>query len=144
MRKTTDIIIRENDKDLKFRIRQMSATESESWTFRLLMLLAQGAGKGSINDLKETTDLSAVVSLLGNVPFEKIEELLADLLKCCSIIKDNMEISLTPESVDGFIEERNTLIKLRVEAFKFNNFFQMPDMGELKQSPDITTIKRRG
>ena len=144
MRKTTDIIIIENEKELHFRIKQMSATQSESWTYRLLMLLAQGACNKSINDLKDNTDLSAVISLLGNVPFDKIEELLADLLKCCSIIKDNIEIPLNESNIDGFIEERNTLIKLRIEAFKYNNFFQMPETGGSKTSPDITTIKRRG
>lgn len=143
MRKTTDITINDGDNALRFRIKQMSATQSESWTYRLLMLLAQGAGKGSVSDLSGA-DLSAVMGLLGNVPFEKIEALLADLLKCCSIIKDGIEIQLDETNVDGFIEKRNTLIKLRVEAFKFNDFFQMPDMGGSGQSPEVTTIKRRG
>ena len=77
------------------------------------------------------------------MPFEKIEALLADLLKCCSIIKDGIEIQLDENNVDGFIEQRNTLIKLRVEAFKFNDFFQLPEMGESKTSPETTIIKRR-
>ncbi len=142
MRKTTDITIMENDTALRFRIKQMSATQSESWTYRLLMLLAQGAGKGSINELSGG-DMSSVFGMLGNVPFEKVEALLDDLLRCCSILKDGIEIQLDANNVDGFIEQRNTLIKLRIEAFKFNDFFQLPEMGGSNQSPEVTTIKRR-
>ena len=75
--------------------------------------------------------------------YEKIQELLDDLLSCCSIVKENVEVKLTEQNVDTYIESRNTLLKLRAEAFKVNDFFQTSGLDVFKnsQKPDI---KRKG
>ena len=137
MRKEIDVMLDDGGESLHFRIKQMSATQAERWTFKMMMLI--GAAGGST----EGDDLSSILATLSNAPYERIQELLTDLLSCCSIIKENVAVHLTEENVDGFISNRNTLIKLRAEAFKVNDFFQTGGLPDLGQSPAPVDIKRR-
>ena len=91
-----------------------------------------------------TDDLSAILGSLSAAPYEKIQELLTDLLSCCSIVKENVDVKLTEENVDGFISERNTLLQLRAEAFKVNDFFQTSGLNVFEKSPVQADIKRKG
>jgi hypothetical protein len=116
----------------------MSATQSERFTIKILMLI--GANGGNV----DTKSLSGLLGNLSNIPFEKIQELLDELLSCCEIVKDNIPVKLTPANVDGFISERNTLLKLRAEAFKYNDFFQMSGLNGLEAFPAQADIKRKG
>lgn len=138
MRKVVDITLTEDNEELHFRIKQMSATQAERWTFKLFLLIGGNGGK------LEGGDLSSLLSSFANVPYERIQDLLSDLLACCSIVKEGIEVKLTEDNVDGFISQRNTLIQLRAEAFKVNDFFQsngLPDLGKSQKRADI---KRKG
>ena len=135
MRKVVDWTCEDGGASLHFRIKQMSATQAERFTFKLLFLLGKGGGKVE-------NDLSALMGTLADAPYEKVQELLTELLSCCSIVKENVEVKLTEENVDGFIESRNTLLQLRAEAFKVNDFFQMSGLQGLSQSP-APDIKRK-
>ena len=137
MRKEIDVMLDDGGESLHFRIKQMSATQAERWTFKMMMLI--GAAGGSTKG----DDLSSILATLSNAPYERIQELLTDLLSCCSIIKENVAVQLTEENVDGFISNRNTLIKLRAEAFKVNDFFQTGGLPDFGQSPAQVDIKRR-
>ena len=137
MRKVVDITLDDGGESLHFRVKQMSATQAERWTFKMMMLI--GAAGGSTKG----DDLGSILATLSNAPYERIQELLTDLLSCCSIVKENVEVKLTEENVDGFISERNTLIKLRAEAFKANDFFQTGGLPDFGQSPAQVDIKRR-
>ena len=136
MRKVVDWTVEDGGASLHFRIKQMSATQAERFTFKLLFLIGKGGGKVE-------NDLSALMGTLADAPYEKVQELLTELLSCCSIVKENVEVKLTEENVDGFIESRNTLLQLRAEAFKANDFFQMSGLQGLNQSP-APDIKRKG
>ena len=118
MRKVVDWTCEDGGESLHFRIKQMSATQAERFTFKLLLLI--GANGGKI----QTGDLSSLLGSLASADYDKIQELLTELLSCCAIVKENVEVKLTEENVDGFISERNTLLQLRAEAFKVNDFFQ--------------------
>lgn len=137
MRKVVDVHLKDGDENLHFRIKQMSATQSERWTFKLLLLIGANGGK------VEGGDFSALMASLSNVPYERIQELLSELLACCSIVKENVEVPLNDENVDGFISSRNTLIQLRAEAFKANDFFQTSGLPVFGESPVPADIKRR-
>lgn len=142
MRKVSDTTLKDGENELHFKIKQMSATQAERWTFKMLFLIGGNALSGEVEGLS----LSALLSSLSSAPYEKIQELLSDLLACCSIVKDGVEIKLTETNVDGFITERNTLIQLRAEAFKANNFFQgsgLPGFSK-SQSPAPVDIRRKG
>lgn len=138
MRKVMEWECTDGGESLHFRITQMSATQSERFTIKILMLI--GANGGNV----DTKSLSGLLGNLSNIPFEKIQELLDELLSCCEIIKDNIPVKLTPTNVDGFISERNTLLKLRAEAFKHNDFFQMSGLNGLEAFPAQADIKRKG
>ena len=137
MRKVVDWTCDDGGATLHFRIKQMSATQAERFTFKLLLLIGANGGK------LETGDLSALLGSLSAAPYEKIQELLTELLSCCAIVKENVEVKLTEENVDGFISERNTLLQLRAEAFKANDFFQMSGLNVLKESQSPVDIKRK-
>jgi hypothetical protein len=115
----------------------MSATQAERFTFKILLLIGANGGKF------ETGDLSGLLGSLSSAPYEKIQELLDDLLSCCSIVKENVEVKLTEQNVDTYIESRNTLLQLRAEAFKCNDFFQTSGLNVFAQSP-APDIKRKG
>lgn len=137
MRKVVDWTCEDGGESLHFRIKQMSATQAERFTFKLLLLIGANGGK------MEAGDLSSLLGSLSAVPYEKIQELLSELLSCCSIVKENVEVKLTEENVDGFISERNTLLQLRAEAFKVNDFFQTSGLSVFGKSPVPADIKRR-
>lgn len=127
MRKETVVEIVDAGEKKKFRIRQMAATESEKFTVKMLMLVGNvGTEDNALNRLS-------------SVPYEKLQELMSALLECCSINVGGIETQLNEGNVDGFISERNTLMQLRIEAFKFNDFFQIAGFGDFGKflSPDI-------
>jgi len=138
MRKVVDWTVEDGGESLHFKIKQMSATQAERFTFKLLLLIGANGGK------VETGDLSSLLGSLASADYDKIQELLTELLSCCSIVKENVEVKLTEENVDGFISERNTLLQLRAEAFKVNDFFQTRGLPAFEQSRAPVDIKRKG
>lgn len=125
------ITLADDGENKKFRIRQMPATKAEQFTIKLMML-AGGASEGNL------------YKVLASAPYEKFQELMTALLECCSINTDGIETNLTEDNVDGFIVDKNTLMRLRIEAFKFNDFFQLSGLSELDNflAPEAD-IKRR-
>lgn len=137
MRKVVDWNCEDGGKSLHFRIQQMSATQAERFTLKVLLLIGASGGKF------EKGDLSALMASLASAPYEKIQELLSELLSCCSIVVERVETNLTEDNVDMFISERNTLLQLRAEAFKVNDFFQTSGLNVFEQSPVPADIKRK-
>ena len=137
MRKIVDWQCEDGGETRHIRIKQMSATQAERFTFKLLLLIGANGGK------VETGDLSSILGSLASAPYEKIQELLTELLSCCAIVKENVEVKLTEQNVDTYIESRNTLLQLRAEAFKTNDFFQTSGLNVFAQSP-APDIKRKG
>jgi hypothetical protein len=72
-----------------------------------------------------------------------VQELLDDMLSCLSRVNGGVETQLTPDNVDGFIESPMTLLKLRAEAIKCNNFFQQGGVTPFDVSSAETLIKRK-
>lgn len=138
-RKESTVTLEDGGTSKRFKIRQMPASKAERWIFKLVLLLG---GKANVQHLE---DFSGLLEAVSNQPYEKVQELLDDLLSCVSRIHDgNIESQLTPENVDGFVEEMKTLMQLRVEAFKANNFFPKAGLSESTESPAQAIIKRMG
>ena len=137
MRKIVDWHCDDGGETLHFRIKQMSATQAERFTFKLLLLIGANGGK------VQTDDFSGLLGSLASADYAKIQELLTELLSCCSIVTENVETKLTEDNVDMFISERNTLLQLRAEAFKMNDFFQTSGLPGFGQSPAQVDIKRK-
>lgn len=138
MRKVVDWTCDDGGATLHFRIKQMSASQAERFTFKLLLLIGANGGK------VQAEDFSGLLGSLAAAPYEKIQELLTELLSCCSIVTERVETQLTDENVDMFIGERNTLMQLRAEAFRVNDFFQTSGLSVFGQSQNPPDIKRKG
>jgi hypothetical protein len=134
-RKQIEIQLEDRDKTLNFVIKEMPATQLESWITRAVLLLA-GSGlsgmPGGMNIQKAGEYLSEKgLGVLSTLSYEKAAPLLDELLACCyRKVGDHLE-RCTPGSVDGYIEDVATLFKLRAEAIKLNLGFLLAETGPL-------------
>lgn len=137
-RKENVITLMDGGEQKRFKIRQMSATKAERWVIKLIFLLG---GQTEIDKLHDALD---ILNAITDKPFDRVQELLDGLLECCSRVHEGgIETQLTPENVDGFVEEMQTLLNLRVEAFKLNNFFQKSGLSVSAESHKSVTIPRK-
>ena len=140
MRKENIVRMEDGGDTKEFKIRQMSASQGERFFFKLLLLL------GGQTEAEKLNDPYALLGALADKPFEKVQELLDEMLTCMSRVKGGVETQLTPDNVDGFIESPMTLFKLRAEVFKSNSFFQSGGQApsDVSNNDSAVTIKRRG
>ena len=122
-RKEITVTIPDRDRDLTFRIREMPATKLERWVLRALLLLVGGAAATptGVDVEKGIAWLSDnALSALGKLDYEEAAPLLDELLACCSRVDAGIEQQMTPDVVDGVIEDVRTLFRLRKEALALN------------------------
>ena len=143
MRKEKVLQLNDRGNQLQFKVREMPARRLERWLVRAGLLLA---GSGFIDQLSgSTTDTGAILqkagealssdglAVLGNLDFDKVEPLLDELLGCCYQVVDGAEYQLTPDTVDGIIEDVKTLFELRKASLEVNiGFF---GIGGLSATP---------
>lgn len=148
VRKEVVITLNDRGRDLRFKIREMSATQKESWLIRASLLLARGVGSADfdMSDLQGLKDLvvsGKIIKALGGMNYREAAPLLEDLLKCCSRVLDGGgETECSSEVVDGYIEDVRTLFKLRVEAGKHCfGFFTEETAEKLSNSQPSEVIK---
>lgn len=139
MRKESIVRLDDAGEQKQFKITQMSASRGERFFYKLILLLG---GRTAVSKL---TDPYALLSALADKPFERVEELLDDMLSCVSRVNGGVETQLTPENVDAFVSSPMTLFKLRAEVVKANNFFQNGVLTPSQDSSDGSVlIKRQG
>jgi hypothetical protein len=139
MRKENIVTLVDGGEEKTFKIKQMSATRGERFIFKLIMLL------GGQTQVESLTDPYALLGALSSKPFERVQELLDELIGCISRVNGGVETQLTPDNADGFIEDSMTLLQLRVEVLKLNNFFHLSGMAQSTESNDVSVmIKRKG
>lgn len=147
MRKEIMLTLEDRGKTLTFKIREMPATQLESWIFRTLLVLT-----GNGMDLPAQGDIGSVARYLlehglrglGGVDYEQARPLLDELLGCCfrviSGARGGAEQQVTPATADGYIEDVTTLLTLRLEALKLNlGFFAAAVPSFSPQAPERTT-----
>lgn len=159
MRKEKTVIIEDGGRQLTFKIRQMPALQLEDWIEQAaLLLVGTGLLDGEKTDIHNVGDIATSIgrtlatsglAAFGKLEFEKVRPLRDALLTCCTRVDAGIEQPLTPDTLDGFIEDVRTLFKLRKEAIAINfGFFARggqsvsPDGGE-KASPQATTSNPR-
>ena len=122
-RRLVEITIEDRGNQLHVVIEEMPATKLESWVIRALLLVA-GAGMEVPDgaDLKKAGAFLADkgISALGTIDYEKARPLLDEMLGCCYRKIEKVKERCTPDTVDGYIEDVQTLFKLRMEAVKLN------------------------
>ncbi len=141
MRREIELTLKDRSKELVFIIREMSASKLEKWLVKALLLISKSQiNNEELNNSQnlieendtQTADFSLFSKILSskkyelllNIDFEQAEELYDDLLTCVHRKVDNALISLTKDNVDSFIEDVQTLFRLRLEVIKLNlDFF---------------------
>ena len=149
MRKEKTITLNDRGRELTFKIREMPATRLESWIVRAGLLLASTGvlDTANISDAGEAIQAAGKViadgglAALGKVDFDKAQPLLDELLMCCEHIVDGTGHKVTPDTVDGIIEDVKTLFALRKEVITLNFDFFAPDG---KSDTADAGIARRG
>ena len=132
MRKTAEITIKEDDKDLTFRVTQMPATETQLMAFRFLSLLCKSGLADSMFAQVRESDLPAVLGAVSKSinagTFQKIgmvdpveaHKFLLDLLPYCEFKVDKAYTRLNGESINQYVCEVTSLWLLEAELVKVN------------------------
>ena len=139
MRKTKNITLIEDGRELRFQIKQMSAMDLARWCGRALCLLTgpgldggRGQDPADFAALLEKHGKPGALRALMGLDMDKVQPLIDDLLACCHHINGpNSLTQLTPDLLDGIISDLRTLMRLLAEALAVNLDFFNPE-GEQK------------
>ena len=144
-RKEIVITVDDGGESKKFKIRQFSATQGERVKFKMMLLLGADTDITAIQNSSEPTKIAgAMLNAVANKPYEKVQELLDEIISCiCRVHDGGIESQLTPENADSFIDESATLTKLRGEVIKINNFFPQSGNSDLNESPAPAVVIKR-
>lgn len=140
MLKEKVITLNDNGNTLKFKVRQLPATEQEKLIIKILLLVAnKDIAELDVDKLRENPQMAinskVLLSALEKLDYEKIEPISDTLLSCCYRINGNMEEQCTPETVNGYVESFWTLLALKKAALEVSfDFF-----GEDGNSQSITS-----
>ncbi len=159
MIKTKDIILQDGGTSYTFRITQMPATKQERFIFQVILLLANSGleipgtegRKVSAEEIQAHPEryfnVKSLEKMLGTLSIDKIQPLSDALLSCCSRVNGSVEEPCTPNTVDSYISDFRTLLKLKYEALKINfSFFNdaVPSQPtQEKPKAQITFTKKR-
>jgi hypothetical protein len=147
MRKEKTITLDDRGNKLTFKIREMSATQTEYWILRAIKVLGAAGVK-----LPGGADLSAAAryllahsqEVLADLNVADVRDLFDDLLKTCTRVMGKVEEPVTPESVDDYIEDVRTLWSLKMAALEVCfGFFGNANPSESPHSPQIQLHKER-
>ena len=129
MLKEKIITLNDNGNTLKFRVRQLPATEQEKLIIKILLLVAnKDVAELDVEKLRENPQMAVnakvIMSAIEKLDYEKIEPISNTLLSCCYRIVGNMEEQCTPETVNGYVESFWTLLSLKKAALEVSfDFF---------------------
>lgn len=129
MLKEKIITLNDNGNTLKFKVRQLTATEQEKLIIKVLLLLAnKELGDIDVNEVRKNPqkiiNSKTIFAVLQNLDYEKVEPISNTLLSCCYRIVGNMEEQCTPDTVNGYIESFMTLLSLKKAALEVSfDFF---------------------
>lgn len=149
MRKEKTVTFDDDGNQLTFRIRQMSATQLESWVIRLGLLFAGSGGK---IDVPSDGGIGAVIeafrrnpmTVLSGVKYEDLRPLYDELLDEVERIDGKIAVKCTPDVLDSFVGDFKTLFQLRWEVLKLNFNFFSPTVGQSNTQFSTPTIKAGG
>ena len=148
MRKEKIITLNDNGNMLKFKIRQLPATEQEKLIVNLFLLVAnKDVAELDVDKLRENPQLAlsskVIASALEKLDYNKLEPISDMLLSCCYRIVGNMEEQCTKETVNGYIESFVTLLSLKKAAMEvsFDFFGSDGNSQDTTSSPKIVIGK---
>ena len=128
MREEKIIALQDDDKELHFHLRQMSAFDFENWSLRLARMLRGGgldipAGQEVRDASKAVFDANfhPPMSALRGGGADAAMDLVNEIFRCCAYIDGRgRHIPLTPAVLEGLIDQAPTLLGLRKEVLLLN------------------------
>lgn len=137
------ITINDNGNDLKFVIRQMTATAAFDFIVDAAIALADTEGAKfnmfDISEIVEHLKKNGMASFRG-IKKDKLDGLMSTMMGCCSRVVDNTEIECTPGVIDGFVSDFKTIFTLHTEALKINFFQGEAENGKKSSFPEAVNI----
>ncbi len=130
MLKEKIITLNDNGKMLKFKVKQLPATEQEKLIIKILLLVAnKDVAELDVDKLRENpqaaVNTKVLMSAIEKLDYEKLEPISDMLLSCCYRIVGNMEEQCTAETVNGYVESFWTLLSLKKAALEVSfDFFE--------------------
>lgn len=126
-RKTAQYTVTDEGRDQGkiFLLTEMPVTRAEAWATRILLALL-GANV-QLPDNFEKLGVAALAEVglkaLGQLKWEVLEPLLAEMLDCVQFIGDPKKPNIVRALFEGDIEEIPTLIKIRMEVWQLHMGF---------------------
>ena len=146
MLKEKIITLNDNGNMLKFKVRQLPATEQEKLIIKILLLVAnKDVAELDVKKLRENPQMAVnakvIMSAIEKLDYEKIEPISNTLLSCCYRIVGNMEEQCTPETVNGYVESFWTLLSLKKAALEASfDFFEEDGNSQATTSKETIEI----
>ncbi len=166
MRKQKRVEIQDGERSLTFLIEEMPATRLERFIIKAgLLACGSGAIGGLLGGVDMTEarkqaqggDANAVLlnlgavlksgnfAALGDIDPEKLDDLLNDLMKCCTYVNGQVSTRMSMENVDTVIETLPALFALQKEAAALNFDFLaggvrlLPENGEAQRAQNSSS-----
>lgn len=145
MRKEKTITLLDNDKELRFRLRQMSAFDFENWLLRLGHILRHTG-----LDIPPGQEVQVVSGVLVRGDFrvpagvfasgaDKPMALMREMLLSCSYVDPaGHRTPLTPDVAEDLVDRMSTLLGLYAEALAFNLDWAVADPEDM---PSLAPLK---
>lgn len=146
MRDKVEIALQENGETLKFIVEKMPAYPALLWKKRAFSNIDL---EKIISELKKQDKVEGdevglkIFREIAQMPEDDFKILLDGLISCCSILRENVPVKLTPSNIEGFFSESETLMDLAFKAFEVNGFFPKSGKAESPTFPAPADIKRR-
>ena len=146
MREKVEITLQENGETLKFIIEKMPAYPALLWKKRAFSTIDL---EKIVAELKKQDNVDRdevglrIFREIAQMPEDNFKILLDGLISCCSIIRENIPVKLTPSNIDGFFSESETLMDLAFKAFEVNGFFPKSAKADSPTFHAPADIKRR-
>lgn len=127
---------------LTFKIRKMPAMQGAEWMAKAGFLLGSQVDNNVLAQFMGATAqgemMVAALTLAMKTDYDKARPLFMELLSCCARIDAGVEQVCSPETVDAFIEDPVTIMKLVKEAatFNFSSYLVGSQSNQEEEAPD--------
>ena len=117
------------DKGRTFLITEMSASQAESWAYRMILAVANGGIE--LPEGFETAGMAGIAELgiqvLSKLKWKDAEPLLKEMFDCVQVIPDVGRANMVRPLIEEDIEEIKTRMELRYEIWNLHTSFLNAD-----------------
>lgn len=146
-RKTTNLTIVDDGREYKITIRQMPAMRLHDFILKVGTLLLETDIASSLNSTEIVGQIGINLAqnglaMLRGLDFDKLKPLTNELLACCERVTDTGVLQqLTPDVIEGIIDDPLNIFKLEMEAVKLNFSFFLQTLGTPESTQEVGSGK---